>query len=265
MHFSLSHKIQRYRGLLKEVSNWPSYLLFKARPSHHPAFTFKLRSTNRISVSKPMLPPFKEIFFDQVYLQGFPKKLLQNEALTVIDIGANVGFFSFFMQFRYPGAQIYAFEPMPFNFNVLQKYVKESRFKTLFPVNKAVAGTTGKLLLHYAGDHAYTTMASTFKNQRKVHSLDVEAVSLEQIFSDYGLQTVDLLKMDCEGSEYDILYKTPVALFQKINALCIETHNGLQANENTASLAAFLQAQGYCQQASQKKRTGYIWAWRNSL
>lgn len=211
-----------------------------------------------------MLPPFKEIFFDQVYLKGIPKKLLEKEDLTILDIGANVGFFSFFMLFRYPGASIYAFEPMPFNFNMLQQHTTKSRFKTLFPVNKAVAGTTGRLLLYYAGDHTFTTMASTFKNQRKVHSLDVEAVTLEQIFTEYGLQMVDFLKMDCEGSEYDILYKTPAALFQKINALCIETHNGQQANENTASLAAFLQEHGYCQQTSKHKRTGYIWAWRNS-
>ena len=262
MHFSLSHKIQRYRGLLKEVSNWPSYLLFKARQSHHRSFTFKLRNSNSITVLKQMLPPFKEIFFDQVYLQEIPKQLLNKEELTILDIGANVGFFSFFMLFRHPKARVYAFEPMPFNFELLQQYAKESDFQTLYPVNKAVAGRTGRLLLNYAGNHGFTTMASIFKNQRKVHSLEVESVTLEQIFTDYGLLTVDFLKIDCEGAEYDILYKAPAALFQKISALCIETHSGRRANENTASLAAFLREQGYCLLTADEKRTAYIWAWR---
>lgn len=212
-----------------------------------------------------MLPPFKEVFFDQVYLQKIPKKLLKKDAPTILDIGANVGFFSFFMLFRYPGANVYAFEPMPFNFKLLRQYAEQSRFQTLFSVNKAVAGSTGRLLLNYAGTQAFTTMASIFKNQRKKHHLEVEAVTLEQIFTEYRLHTVDFVKMDCEGSEYDILYKTPATLFQKINALCIETHHGPQANENTASLAEFLREQGYCLLTTQRKRTGYIWAWRNSL
>lgn len=95
-----------------------------------------------------MLPSFKEIFFDQIYLKEIPKGLLEKESLTILDISADVGFFSFLMLFRYPGVKIYAFGPMPFNFNLLQQYTRKSHFKTLFPVNKAVAGTTGRLLLY---------------------------------------------------------------------------------------------------------------------
>ena len=249
---------------MKEVSNWPSYLLFKARQSQHASFTFKLRNTNSITVLKQMLPPFKEIFFDQVYLQRIPKKLFKKEELTILDIGANVGFFSFFMLFRYPKATVYAFEPMPFNFSQLQQYTRESGFQNLFAVNKAVAGRTGTLLLNHAADHSFTTMASVFKNQRKRHSLEVEAITLEQIFAEYKLQAVDFLKVDCEGAEYDILYKAPATLFQKINALCIETHAGQATNENTLSLAAFLREQGYRLLTVGEKKTAYIWAWRSA-
>lgn len=210
-----------------------------------------------------MLPPFKEIFFDQVYLQGIPEELLKKEALTVLDIGANVGFFSFFMLFRYPKAKIYAFEPMPFNFNMLQQYKENGRFHSLLPVNKAVTGKGGKLLLNHAGSHGFTTMSSIFNNQRK-EQLEVASITLALIFAEYGLQTVDFLKMDCEGSEYDILYKAPLTLYQKIHAMCIETHTGQQPNENTVSLAAFLQEQGYRLRTVQKKNTGYIWAWKQT-
>lgn len=262
MHFSLSQKVQRYRGLIKEVANWPSYLLFKVRKSH-PSFTFKLRNTNSITVLKNMLPPFKEIFFDQVYLRGIPEELLKKEELTILDIGANVGFFSFFMLFRHPKAKIYAFEPMPFNFNMLQQYKANGRFHSLLPVNKAVTGKGGKLLLNHAGSQRFTTMSSIFQSQRK-EQLEVESTTLALIFAEYGLHRVDFLKMDCEGSEYDILYKAPPALYKKIHAMCIETHRGQQATENTASLAAFLRKQGYCLLTVQKGKTGYIWAWKQA-
>lgn len=263
MRLSLPDKVLRYKGLLKEVSNWPSYLLYKARQSHQ-SFTFKLRNANSILVPKQMLPPFKEIFFDQVYLQGIPKRLFQKEELTIVDIGANVGFFSVFMLFRHPKAKVYAFEPMPYNFSVLEEYKKEAKLSNLFPVNKAVAGSLEKLSLNYADSSSFTTMASIFKNKGKAHSLEVDTTTLEQIVQEQALPYIDFIKIDCEGSEYGILYKNSAALFQKINAMCIETHPGQKENENITSLAAFLQEQGYHIITKESERTGYIWAWRSA-
>ena len=45
----------------------------------------------------------------------------------------------------------------------------------------------------------------------------VDAISLERIFEENGLWRVDLLKVDCEGSEYPIFYDSPAHLFDKIH------------------------------------------------
>ncbi|WP_017733229.1 FkbM family methyltransferase [Nafulsella turpanensis] len=263
MSFSLAKKVQRYIGLLREVRNWPSYLLFKARSSQdEDDFTFKFRNTSRLLVARRMLPPFKEVFFDQVYLQGIPQEFFQKEDLTIIDIGANVGFFSLFMLFRHPKARVYAFEPMPYNFNKLAQYKEETKLDKLFPINKAVAGTAEKLSLNYAGNGSFTTMASIFSNQRKDQILEVDATTLHQIAEEQQLSSIDFIKLDCEGAEYTILYNTPPSLFKKIKAMGIETHPGQDARENADALAVFLQEQGYQIKIKKGRRTGYIWAWR---
>lgn len=263
MSFSLSKKVKRYKGLLQEVSNWPAYLLYKSGSSASD-FTFRFRNTGHLPVSRRMLPPFKEIFFDQVYLQHIPEEVFRKETLTIVDIGANVGFFSLFMLFRHPNAKVYAFEPMPYNFSRLAQYKEETKLSNLFPINKAVAGAPEKLLLNYAGNGSFTTMASIFAHQHKMNSLEVEATSLQQIADEQQLSTIDFIKLDCEGAEYTILYNTPPALFRQIKALGIETHPGKGKGENAESLADFLQEQGYRIKIKRGKGTGYIWAWRVS-
>lgn len=264
MSFSLTKKVQRYRGLLREVSNWPAYLLFKTGTSED-GFTFRFRNTGSLLVSRRMLPPFKEIFFDQIYLQGIPQSFFQKEKLTILDIGANVGFFSLFMLFRHPDAKIYAFEPMPYNFSKLAKYREEAKLHNLFPVNKAVAGIPEKLTLNYGGNGTFTTMASIFSHQHKGRTLEVEATTLPQIAEEQQLGSIDFIKLDCEGAEYTILYNTPPELFRKISALGIETHPGQEAIENTEALADFLLQQDYHIKVKKGGKTDYIWAWRTTV
>ncbi|WP_461115706.1 FkbM family methyltransferase [Spirosoma jeollabukense] len=57
--------------------------------------------------------------------------------------------------------------------------------------------------------------------QRVVYLQDSSIYS----FSDNDLQTIDLLKMDFEGSEYDILYHTAPGLIRRVRQLAIEVHN----------------------------------------
>lgn len=260
---SITHKIRRYKGLVKEISNWPQFLFFKA--NNKSSFTFKLRNDHTLTVPKNMLPPFKEVFFDQVYLKHIPQAILKKEKLSVIDIGANVGFFSIFMLYNFPGSRVYAYEPMPFNFNKIQHYKAENNLSGLTPYNKAVSSSNGTLSLNHTGNDAFSTMASVYESTGRNNKIEVKAVSLESVFRDHKLDRLDFMKLDCEGSEYAILYSAPEALLRSISSLSIETHAGTAANENNASLAEFLKGKGFKVITADKGKTGYIWAWQEKL
>ncbi len=122
------NKVTRYYNLIKKFSNWPAYLLFKAK-STPDTFTFVLRNSVqsdslRIKVSRSMLPAFKESFFNDIYFRKLPSYIIDKPNPVVVDIGANVGYFSLYMLSRFPRARVFAFEPMPFNFQQLQRYQK---------------------------------------------------------------------------------------------------------------------------------------------
>src|SRR5256885_13682279 len=54
----------------------------------------------------------------------------------------------------------------------------------------------------------------------------VQTISVDDIVQREGIACVHLLKMDCEGSEYDILAGISNATFSKIRRIIVEYHDG---------------------------------------
>ena len=59
----------------------------------------------------------------------------------------------------------------------------------------------------------------------------------------YALTVVDLLKIDIEGSEYEVLYQLPAALYQKIKNIVLEIH--VRSGYAPGELVRFLEKQGF--------------------
>jgi hypothetical protein len=86
----------------------------------------------------------------------------------------------------------------------------------------------------------------------------VPAKSLTAIINENRLDHVDLIKLDCEGSEYDIIYNTPVDVLNKIKTLVIETHEIDNQKNNLNSLTSFLQSCGYKTNSEMVNKTNNI-------
>jgi len=87
----------------------------------------------------------------------------------------------------------------------------------------------------------------------------VTAVTLPDIFEQERLRTVDLLKMDCEGSEFAILYQTNPVTLSRIGQMAIEVHpNNDAGTHNADALREFLTAAGFTVHINE--RGTYLWA-----
>lgn len=259
---SSKNKITRYSNLIKRFENWKSYLILFKLFDKKESFTFKLRNAFAVNVPRNMLAAFKESFLDDIYLRGFPPSVLQKKKMVVIDIGANVGFFSLYMLYRFPGAKILAYEPMPYNFGVLEQYQQQFRHFDFQVYQKAIGGKNEKITLNASTLNGYTTMATVFKNEKKGHQIEVDALSLDTICEQHQLSQIDFLKLDCEGAEYDILYKASAETLEKIDIMSIETHQGKKEHENLPSLKKFLEERGYHIEVLDEGKTGYLWVWK---
>lgn len=255
------NKARRYQNLVKQFSNWPQYLWFKTT-SYPGSFDFRLRNSFSVRVPRQMLSAFRECFFDQIYLKYFPAPVLDLSAPVVVDIGANAGFFSLFMFYRYPNARVYSFEPMPFNYQLLKGYQTTYSSFDWHTDARAVSDTNQSIALHASKLDGYTTMASVFDSAGDAQRIEVESVTLPQIKEAYGLDRIDVLKLDCEGSEYSILYSLPPKLLTSVKVLVIETHQGSRPQENLPALKAYLEQNGFLLRYLDEGKSGYLWAWR---
>jgi hypothetical protein len=94
----------------------------------------------------------------------------------------------------------------------------------------------------------------------------VPCVTLAGILRSNGLERVDLLKMDCEGAEYEIFYEAPASCFEAIREIRMEYHNLPDPRCNVTDLTAFFLERGYTITRSEptpgNPSIGNLWARR---
>ncbi len=262
MSFQLQSKVVRYRGMFRAIYNWPQYLLYKFSGSSRP-FQFRCRNGLHLTVPGELIHVFKQIFFDRAYVQQLPSWWWKIDNPVVVDVGANLGYFSLFIAVEKPDVTIHAFEPVPANFRMLEKNQSEFPDVDWHIYPEAVSGGPESLELYYEGPDKYTDSAGVVQMRLEdTQTLVVKAISITRLMSELVLEKIDFLKLDCEGSEYGILYSLPQSAFDQIGYMMIETHKTEIENHDHITLLRFVQEKGFQTRSLIDKYTGYIWASR---
>ncbi len=121
-----------------------------------------------------------------------------NPGDIVVDVGAHIGWHTVFLsQLVGKDGQVFAFEPEPVNFTVLEKNVSE--LDNVVLENKAVSDANEEVRLYLSeensGDHRIYKSGSR-------ESVTVESVRLDDYF---GAQEIALVKIDIQGTEVEAL------------------------------------------------------------
>jgi len=125
-------------------------------------------------------------------------KLNLTKDSVVVDIGAHVGVVSMALAKQF-GCRVYAYEPNPDNYRRLVANIKANELgELIFPHNLAVTGDGRDVVIatnpdNSGGGDIYGDTGTP-----------VESTTLEDIFHVVG-ERIDLLKIDCEGAEFEIL------------------------------------------------------------
>ncbi|MEM0304448.1 MAG: FkbM family methyltransferase [Saccharolobus sp.] len=165
--------------------------------------------------------PILEIFVDKPYGEKFYG--------TIIDVGAYNGDSSIY--FALNGAErVIALEPFPESFELAKENVKINNLEdkiVLLPY--AFAREEGEIEL-YASKNSPTLNSfkpiSEITKGVKFEVLRVKTISLQKIVNDFKISSISLLKLDCEGCEYDTLPYLSDELYDKIESIVLEYHNG---------------------------------------
>lgn len=251
--------MRRSLNMIRNIDNWTDYLRFKWFGNRSDGFSFDVRELGGVLVPERLLHTFKECFFDESYFKGIEKVLEDNEIRTVVDVGANAGFFSMSALKRFPDAVVYACEPLPVNFEALKQYRlaldMESRW---FPLNIALGDKSGNIQLHYDKSDSFSTSASINARAGEPDLIEVPQLSLRRMMEQEGIEQIDFLKLDCEGAEYGILYEFPPDELEKIRIIAAETHPGTARGHSLDALEIYLEMRGM---KTRNDGKDLLWAW----
>jgi FkbM family methyltransferase len=160
--------------------------------------------------------------FDQVFLYDDYKIEFSFEPKIIIDAGANVGLFSILMKNRFPAAKVICIEPDKENCEVLRKNL--SPYNNVEIVNAGLWNSVTKLTIQdkYNAGHSALVVEEDAINGK------VSAVTIGSLMQSYGLQQIDILKIDIETSEKEVFLKNYEQWLPKVRVIIIELHDWLK-------------------------------------
>jgi len=162
--------------------------------------------------SASFLAMWRDIFEKEVY--RFQAK---NDNPIIIDGGANIGLASLYLSKLYPHSKIFAYEADPSIFPVLLENLEKNECLNVEAKNMAIWHQNTTLSFESEGADAGKI------NNQGVKDVQVEAVSLLTELERIE-KRIDLLKLDIEGSEYDVIKEQP-AILDYVDFLFIEYHS----------------------------------------
>ncbi len=205
---------------------------------------------------------YQEIFQDESYLRH---DIHLADGDTVIDIGANIGLFSLFVLSRCKDPAIYAFEPSPRVFNLLQAncaaygdparvhafnrgvaekkgqaqftfYEHSSVFSSFHPDARedraAVEAVVRNVMEHElagASEVLESDVEELTSHRLRAETIDCPLTSVSDIIRENGLRKINLLKIDAEKSELGILRGIEEEHWPLIEQIVMEVHDRTHA------------------------------------
>jgi len=151
--------------------------------------------------------------------------------------------------------KVYAFEPNHEAYRCMLRNIEGNALqRRIVPYRHAITSRSNEVVL-------IPKTASPQNRIARGSAIDdghesVSTMSLDDIVLQHGISRIDLLKMDCEGCEYDILGGTSASTFSRIGRVILEYHDGREGElEKTLARHGFRLER----QAAENERMGMLW------
>jgi FkbM family methyltransferase len=199
---------------------------------------------------------FAEIFIDRCYRPT--RQFVVGTDWTVVDIGANVGFFTCQAATAAKRVRVVAVEPISAYVRVLRNNVERNGLQNVNVLPVAVSRESGRKL----GISVWYTSSGEPKTHYPIppdvrrETETVVAMTLAEIFEAALVDRCDLLKIDIEGAEYELFEGMSPEIWSRIERVVMETHQ--VAGRTQKELVRVLSDQGFETRVS----GNLIWATR---
>jgi len=167
------------------------------------------------------------------------------EHMTVIDIGANIGYYTLLESQLASKGHIFAIEPVLGNYTILKKNIALNHCTNISTYNFAIANADGYKEM-YIYDKCNWSSFTRIPGSTIIDTVQVPIFTLDKFIETYVPQHLHFIRMDVEGFEYEILMGSQKTL-QKPGPLffCIEIHPHLISKEKVTTIIDLMRDNGF--------------------
>lgn len=184
----------------------------------------------------------REVLVEETYRSLL--KYLPAHPLRVVDVGSHIGAFTIWLHRHHAIQEAFCFEPEGDSFALCEFNIRQNGCRNVRLRNEALGASTRETEIWMdAVTHARSTLhkrSSSTEQHARVHVVGF-CEWLEQVGGDF-----DVLKMDCEGSEWEILEAAPEG-FARFSVVVAEVHAHPDGSRPKEDFAAILRQHGFTQ------------------
>lgn len=194
-------------------------------------------------------------------LLGLLPSLSLNPEDSIIDLGAHIGVFSILASSKLSiGGKVYAIEPCSKLYECLNDNTALNRANNVYTYNIAISKENDQKVKLYIVD-CDEWKNSIIKNcapEGEKYEL-VKTKTLEQFILNNKINKCALMKMNCEGAEFEIILNTPEKILRQINQMIICYHHDLTKDHTKDDIKNRLLNIGYSVKIKEKNNDrGFI-------
>ncbi|GEM_PF-3526239 len=229
----------------------------EVRYLHMSGLTFQMK----MSSAPASLDTIIDVWIDNAHMGLFNFTAAQNR--TILDIGANEGFYTLRMKQQNPAARVLAVEPVGATYQQLTANLSLNSCEHVYPVHGAAYSDHRHIQLHTyppvstVASEDIEALDQGWIDSHQLQKEVVEAFRVDELcrrYAEDGFTEVDLLKIDVEGAELEVV-KGAQELLKRTARIVIEWHSDTQR----AAVTEYLTRRGYRLTYAEDRRFGDLY------
>lgn len=163
-----------------------------------------------------------EIFVYREYRSA--EEIIKSAIHPILDVGAHVGLFSAYASLLNPKIKIYALEPDPTNFELMRQNIRLQNLDNIKLIVGALAEKSEARDLFLSPDSQNHSLLSPSSSKNIKSKISVKAWNLADLFVEYNLERLSLVKLDIEGGEFELFKESSESSWSRVETIIMEVH-----------------------------------------
>jgi FkbM family methyltransferase len=243
-------QIQALGAIIRHFKNPFLVILLRLGFLKVPYFVYQIRKESRdykmlarpTSTSHADLFVLREVLVDETYKGVL--SFLDKKDIRLVDVGSNLGSFVVWMNSKVGVREAFCFEPEPDSFRLLAFNLSGNGCTSARTFNCALGGTnrTVHIKLKESSPGGTSIYSESLGDAQSGVAAKVLAFEdwLKQVDGEF-----DLLKLDCEGAEWEIVSRTDVKQMRRFRVCVAEIHGDPESNRPPDEFRKLMEAHGF--------------------